>query len=156
MKLVLITIVAGLAAGTPALADTPAKTPPADKQAPPPAPKKEEISAVEAAKFVAFFDKLVDIVVANKQDCTKMAAGINGHIDANQALLKAASDAKNANKDLPQAAKDKIEKRTKDELAPAIMAKCGQDQGVMNAFMRMKPKDTGAASTPPPAPAPKK
>ena len=151
MKLVLITIVAALAAGTTAFADAPKA--PADKQAPAPAPKKEELSAAEAAKFVAFFDKLVDIVVANKQDCAKMAAGINGHVDANQALLKAAADAKNANKDLPQAAKDKIEKRTKDELAPAIMAKCGQDQGVMNAFMRMKPKDA-AASTPPPAPAP--
>ncbi len=152
MKLVrMFTIVAALSAGATAFADTPAKAPadkkaPATDKAPAPAPAKTELTEAEAAKFVAFFDKLVDIAVQNKQDCTKMAAGINAHIDANQALLKAAADAKNANKELPKSAKDKIEKRTKDELAPAIMTKCGQDQGVMNAFMRMKPKDA-----PPPA-----
>jgi hypothetical protein len=151
-----LTLITALTAGTAAFADPAAKAPaekkadkPADKKADKPADKpaatdkaaakKETLSEAEAQKFVAFFDKLVAIVVATKDDCTKMAAGVNGHVDANQPLIKEMSDAKNQNKDLPPSVKDKIAKKSKDELAPAMMAKCSNDKSVQDAFMRMRP-----------------
>jgi hypothetical protein len=147
------TIIAALASASAALADpAPAKKPDAPAKAPaapaapapatdkPAASKKEVVSDADAQKFLAFFDKLVSIVVANQDDCTKMAAGINGHMDANQPLIKAANDARSSNKDLPPTVKEKIEKRAKEDFVPALTKKCAQDQGVQNALMRMGAK----------------
>ena len=138
------TVMAALSAAamaTPALADPP-KAPAADKKADKAddkSGKREPLSQATAEKFMAFFDKLVDIVVANKDDCTKMATAVNAHVDANQPLLKEIADAKAANKEPPQAMKDHVMKKTQDELQPAMMAKCGQDKAVMAAFMRIRP-----------------
>lgn len=123
-------------------ADKPASKAPADKAAPdkPPADKptkKVTISDADAQRFLAFFDKLVGVVVANQDDCAKMATGINGLIDANQALLDEAAAARNQNKELPPAVKDKIEKKAREELTPAMMKKCSADKTVQTAFMRM-------------------
>lgn len=144
-----LTVMAALAAAPLAWADTPKAAPaekkadkPADKPAAKPddkAGKKEPLSAATAERFMAFFDKLVDIVVTNKDDCTKMASAVNAHVDANQALLKEISDAKAANKEPPAAMKDHVMQKTKDELQPAMMAKCSQDKGVMAAFNRIRP-----------------
>lgn len=141
------TIIAALATASAAFADpAPAKKPDAPaadkapKDAPAAAPKKDLVSDADAQKFLAFFDKLVSIVVTNQDDCTKMAAGLNGHMDANQPLIKAANDARSANKDLPPPVKEKIEKKAKEEFVPALTKKCAQDQGVQNALMRMGPK----------------
>jgi len=134
------------AMATPALADTPPKAPATDKKADKPADKpddkagkKEPLSQATAERFIAFFDKLVAIVVANKDDCTKMASAVNAHVDANQALLKDIADAKAANKEPPAAMKDHVMQKTKDELQPAMLAKCSQDKGVMAAFNRIRP-----------------
>lgn len=140
------------AASTPVLADPPAKQ--ADQKtdkkpaAPAPAPaapaapdkteKKEQVSDADAKRFADFFDKLVSIVVANQDDCVKMAAGINSHVDANQALIKEMSDPKNRNKELPPAVKDRIQKKVREELTPAITKKCSTDKGVEAAFNRME------------------
>ncbi len=148
---ILAVIVAAIAPpSAPALADPPAK-PAADKKADKPAApaapdkssdksseKKEQVSDADAKRFSDFFDKLVAIVVANQDDCVKMAAGINGHIDANQALIKEMSDPKNRSKELPPAVKERIQKKVHDELAPAITKKCGTDKGVEAAFNRME------------------
>ena len=123
---------AALVTHSAAIADTPAKAP--DKTT-----KKEAISEADAEKFVVFFDKLVAIAVANKEDCAKMAAGFSAHIDANQALLKEAHAAKSAGKELPASAKEKIEKKTKEEFVPAISKKCSTDKTVQAALMRMAP-----------------
>ena len=150
------TVIAALGAASMAFADTP-KAPAADKKADKPADKpaakpdakgdakgddkgakKETISQATAERFVAFFDKLVAVVVANKDDCTKMATAVNAHVDANQPLLKEIADAKAQNKEPPQAAKEHVIQKTQEELQPA-MAKCGQDKAVMSAFMRMRP-----------------
>lgn len=113
----------------------------ADKPAAPAAPaagdKKEVVSEAEAKKFVDFFDKLVAVVVANQDDCAKMTTGINGHIDANQALVKELNDPKNSNKELPPASKQHIDKKVREELTPAITKKCAGDKAVMAAFGRM-------------------
>lgn len=122
---------AALVTRSAAFAEPPAKAP--DKTA------KEAISEADAEKFVAFFDKLVAIAVANKEDCAKMAAGFNAHIEANQALLKEAHAAKSAGRQLPASAKEKIEKKTKEEFVPAISKKCSTDKTVQAALMRMAP-----------------
>jgi hypothetical protein len=132
------TIIAALATASAAFADpAPAKKP--DAPAADKASKKETVSDADAQKFFAFFDKLVSIVVTNKDDCVKMAAGVNAHIDASQQLLKDANDAKAAGKELPQTVKDKIAKKSTDELLPAMKAKCASDKAVSDAFMRLKP-----------------
>jgi len=146
---ILAVIVAAIVPGAPALADPPAR-PAADKKADKAAPapdkaapapdkteKKESVSDADAKRFADFFDKLVAIVVANQDDCVKMAAGVNGHIDANQALIKEMNDPKNKNKELPAAAKERIQKKVRDELTPAITKKCSTDKGVEAAFNRM-------------------
>ena len=145
----MLTVVAALTAAPLAWADTP-KAAPAEKKADKPAAKpdakaddksgkKEPLSQATADRFMAFFDKLVEIVVANKDDCTKMAGAVNTHVDANQALLKEISDAKAANKEPPAAMKDHVMQKTRDELGPAMQAKCSQDKGVMAAFNRIRP-----------------
>jgi len=139
------------ASGTPAFADPPAKPaadPKADAKADPkaekkpdkaaaPAPDKKPLSDAEAKRFVDFFDKLVAVVVTNQDDCVKMAAGINGHIDANQAVVKELNDPKNKDKELPAAVKERVQKKVRDELTPAITKKCSTDKGVETAFNRM-------------------
>lgn len=91
-----------------------------------------------AKSFVEFFDKLTRIVVENQNDCPRMAAGVNAHIDAHQALLKQITDAKAQHKSLPPAAKERIAKKSAEELAPAMMKKCSNDRPVMTAFLRIK------------------
>ncbi|HEY0991630.1 MAG TPA: hypothetical protein VGD80_31475 [Kofleriaceae bacterium] len=133
------TLLAALGAASPTFADTPKAPAQADKKADKPADKakKEPLSQATADKFIAFFDKLVEIAVANKDDCTKMATAVNGHVDANQALLKEIADAKAQNKEAPQAMKDHVTQKTRDELQPAI-AKCSQDKAVLTAFGRLR------------------
>lgn len=136
-------------APTPAFADPPAR-PAADKKtdkpaapAPAPAPKadktekKEVVSDADAKRFSDFFDKLVAIVVATQDDCVKMAAGVNGHIEANQALVNELNSPKNKDKELPPAVKERIQKKAREELTPAIIKKCAEDKGVEAAFNRM-------------------
>ena len=162
MKLLRTFTMFALLAGSAAYADTaPSKgagattAPTADKKAPatdakpapttpvaPVTPAKEEISTADAEKFLAFFNKFADVMVANKDDCTKMAAGLNKVIDQNQAMIKMANESKNSGKKLPKAVEDKMMKRVMSDVAPA-MQKCQNDQGVMDAMKRM---DGGAKS----------
>ena len=130
------------AAPTPAFADPPARPAPgkpdksdkSDKRDKDRPAKPEVVSDADARRFSDFFDKLVTIVVATQDDCVKMAAGINGHIDANQALINELSG---PNKELPPAVKERIQKKARDELTPAIARKCSTDKGVEAAFNRM-------------------
>ena len=145
-----------IASSTPALADPPAKPaadPKADSKAEkktdkPAAPaakpdpsdkseKKELLSDADAKRFSDFFDKLVTIVVATQEDCVKMAAGINHHIDANQTVINTLTDPKNKDKRLPPAVEERIQKKARDELTPAITKKCADDKGVEAAFNRI-------------------
>lgn len=101
-------------------------------------PPPDKMSDEMARRYVAFFDKLTAIVVDSKQDCARMAAGVNAHVDANQPLLKQVADAKAHNKALPQQVKDRIAKKSAEQLAPAMMARCSNDRAVMSAFLRIK------------------
>jgi hypothetical protein len=106
-----------LIAASPALAD-----PAADKAA----DKAEGDTLPEdvANRFVEFFDKLTVIVVDNEKDCTRMAAGVNAHVDENEALLKLVTEAKSQHKSLPQAARDKIAKKSVEALARSSTRSC--------------------------------
>lgn len=118
----------------PALAEPPAK-PPAEK--PIDKPAREPVSDADAQRYLAFFEKLVAIVVANQNDCARMAAAIDAHVEANQALVKEVAEAKNRNKELPPAVKAKIQQKVKDELQPALQ-KCVQDKAVKAALERLQ------------------
>ena len=139
-------IAAILAAPVVAMADTPKAAPAPTKPSPdvtkkdaaPPA--KTEVSKAEAEKFVAFFNKLIDVIVANQDDCTKMASGISTFIDSNQALIAEGKAAKNSNKELPKEYKDKMDARISKDMLPALKKKCITDKGVQAAMQKMDDK----------------
>src|SRR4051812_48603910 len=116
---------------SPAFADD-AKKPAAP--APAPAAGKEP-SKADVDKFLAFFDKLVDTVVADKDACPKMATDVNKLIDANQDLLKMGAEAKAKGMQLPKDAQDHMMASTKKMMGG--MQKCGNDPEVQKAFQRL-------------------
>src|SRR5215831_11087342 len=97
------TLATASALAAPALAEPPAK-PPAEKPADKPA--RETVSDADAQRYLAFFEKLVAVIVANQSDCAKMAAAIDAHVEANQALVKELAAVK-TRKQLPPAVKAK-------------------------------------------------
>jgi len=100
--------------------------------------KREEIPAAEAEKFLGFFNKFVDAVITNKENCAKMAGSINGVIDGHKDIVAKANEAKAAKKKLPKALEEKMMARVK-EMIPA-MQKCGSDKDVKAAVGRLDPK----------------
>jgi hypothetical protein len=127
-----------------ALADTASKPAPAPKKEAP-APKTDAAPA-DVQQFVAFFDKLVDIAVADKDDCKKMAGDLNKHIDENTALLEKAKEAQAKGQKLPDSVKNHMMEKVKSLMG--AMQKCGADKDVQAALNRM-PKSGSKA--PPPA-----
>jgi hypothetical protein len=117
---------------------TPSKTPdaPADKPADKPA-AKVEVSKADADRFAAFFNKLIDLIVANQDDCAKMTTSMNGLFDANAALIKDGKEAQKAGTALPKDIKDKMDARIEKEMVPALKKKCFGDKGVQAAMQRM-------------------
>jgi hypothetical protein len=113
------------------------------KPAAPPAkdtpPAAAEASPADVDKFLAFWDKLVDTIVADKDSCPKMATDINALIDGNKDLLAKAGEAAKAGKKLPKTAEDHMMAGVK-KMMPA-MQKCQSDKAVQAAFQRL---DVGA------------
>ncbi len=93
-------------------------------------------SSDDVKKFLVFFDKLVDAVVADKDNCPKMAKDVNALIDANKAVLDAAKKAKEEGKQLPDDARQHVMESAK-KMMPA-MQKCGNDKDVNAAFGRLE------------------
>ena len=100
-----------------------------DKQAP------AEVTPSEARAWIQLFDKIVDTVVANKDDCTKMATDLNVVVDANLEAIKIARDAKAKGKKLPASAQQHM----LDGMRRMVGAlhKCGRDEKVAAAFQRI-------------------
>ena len=111
-----------------ALAAAPAAAQP-DKQAP------AEVTPSEAQAWIGLFDKVVDAVVVNKDDCAKMAGDINSLVDANQEAIKIARDAKAKGKKLPQAAQQHVLEQMRRMVG--ALEKCGRDEKVAAAFKRI-------------------
>ncbi len=98
----------------------------------------KEVDAASVKKFLAFFDKLVDTIVADKDSCPKMAKDINALVDGNQDLLAAAAQAEKDGKKMP----DDAQKHMKDSVSkmlPAMM-KCKDDKDVTAALTRLDMK----------------
>jgi len=145
-----LTMIAALTAGAMACHDKPsnkaagtqtASGAEAPGSAGKPAPGAPEMaSEADAQRFYGFIEQLVTIAVANEDDCVKLAAAVNAHIDANMALVNDAAALKKQHKDLPPAFREKMAKKFKGELGPAVTKKCGTDKAVSDAFMRLSAK----------------
>jgi hypothetical protein len=103
----------------------------ADKVAPPAEPTAEDLKA-----FLKFFDGLANIVVADKADCTKMAADVNKDIDDNKAMLEKAKGWQSSGKQMPADVKQHVMETAK-KMTGAMMEKCSNDKGVQAAFERL-------------------
>lgn len=146
LAFVLVSASTATFAASPALA-APTGGVQAKKSADKPADKKtektgngatNEMSETLAKQCEEFFNKLTTIVVDNKRDCARMAAAVHAHIDENQALLQQLHEAKSQHKALPQQRRNRIAKKSAEQLGPAMMARCGNDRAVMEAFLRIK------------------
>ena len=84
--------------------------------------------------YLAFFDKLVDIV-AGEHDCDKLGAAAGAHVDANQALVDKANRQKADGYALPQDAQDHI-KDGVTKMTPSLH-RCGKTPSVRAAFDKL-------------------
>jgi hypothetical protein len=159
MKLVrTLSMIIALAGASTVHAQAPAKTPapapakapaPAEKKAPDKPAAKEELSPAEVQKAEKFFDELYNAVVKNQDACPKMATALNAVLDKHQDWLKKMVD---SGKDLPQASKDRMQKKQAD-LGNGIM-KCKDDKAVVAAMQRFMTIATAKKADQGPAPAP--
>lgn len=103
--------------------------------------------AADMKKFMAFFDKIVDTVVADQDSCPKMATDLNKVIDANKDVLEMAKKYADSGKKMPA----EMQKHMQDQVQRMMpgMQKCGSDKAVNAAFARL---DVGGKHhAPPPA-----
>jgi hypothetical protein len=100
-----------------------------DKQAP------AEVTPNEARSWLALFEKVVDAVVTNREDCAKMSTGLNAVIDSNQETIAMARDAKAKGKRLPAA----VQQQMVDGMHKMVASldKCARDEKVGAAFRRL-------------------
>jgi hypothetical protein len=94
------------------------------------------VSDADLKRFLAFFDKLVDIVVNDKDSCTKMGADLNSLIDANKDLLAMAAQARASGKQLPPDAVKHIQD-SMQKMMPGMM-NCKDDANVKGAIARLR------------------
>ena len=95
-----------------------------------------EMSAADTAKWLAFFDKLVDTMVrTSTAPCDKMATEVNAVIDANRDAVAVARAAHTAGRRLPKAAQQHMMAGVK-RMIPG-MRRCGSDGKVRAAFARL-------------------
>lgn len=104
-------------------------------------PAKEEAPAADVAKFLALFDKIVDAVVTDKDDCKKMARDVSAVIDQNKDVIATANKLRKENKKLPAEAEKHVIAGTQ-KMVPAMAAKkCSEDADVQAAFKKLEHKD---------------
>jgi hypothetical protein len=96
-----------------------------------------EVSRADMERFLAFFEKLVDTIVADKDNCPKMAGDVNALVDANADLLKKAAEAKASGQKPPADLKERADKTAKRMIDG--LGNCMNDKGVQNAIERMNP-----------------
>jgi hypothetical protein len=104
-------------------------------------------SKADIDKWLVFFDKIVATVVANKDDCDKMATQIESVIDANSDVIAKANEAQMKNMQLPKEAEDHMSAGMQKMMD--AMQKCGADPKVQAAFGKMKGPSAPAPTTPP-------
>ncbi len=102
-----------------------------------------EISAADAAKLLAFFDKLIPAMLASKDDCAKMATAVDGAVTANVAMLRSVMKQMAGGKVLPKDAEAKLTARMEKDAK--ALDKCAADPAVGNAMKRIGDPDLPAA-----------
>jgi hypothetical protein len=100
--------------------------------------KNPDVSAADAARFVAFFDQVVDTVATNKDDCGNMTKALNTLFDANTALIADANKAKDDGKHLPKSSDEHIAAGAQRMVGD--LKKCAPDKPVQEAFKRLDKK----------------
>lgn len=103
-----------------------------------PQPPAAELSAADAAKVVEFFEKLIPAMVANKDDCGKMAAAVDKAVTANAAMLRVVVKQLAAGKGLPKDAEAKMGKLMTEATS---LTKCIGNPAVNNAMKRIENPD---------------
>lgn len=101
------------------------------------APALTDQDKADIAKYLAFFDSVVDTIVKDADNCPTMATDINSLVDKNMDIIKKASEAVAAGKQLDDASKKHMMDKVK--LMVPAMKKCGNDKNVQAAMMRMAP-----------------
>lgn len=94
-------------------------------------------SRADMEKFLDFFEKLVDGIVADHDNCPRMAADANHHMDDNADFLKRIAEA-NADvrrADLPKELKARVDAVTKRMMKG--IEKCVNDKAVQAALERL-------------------
>jgi hypothetical protein len=84
-------------------------------------------------QFIAFYDKLVELVLADKDDCSKMATDLDAQIDGHADLIEKLKEAGHHNQRLPAA--------VGDHMAEGVMRMgdqaCWKDKAVQKAWFRL-------------------
>jgi hypothetical protein len=101
-------------------------------------PKQEYVSDADAARFLVFFDQIVDTVAQSKDDCGKMAKSLVTLFDQNQKIIDDSNKAKSDGKKLPKAADEHVSAGAKKLVGD--LKTCGPDRTVQDAFKRLDRK----------------
>ncbi len=119
----------------------------ADQVAVPPA--AAEVPAAKAQEVLKVFEKLLDTIVANQNDCGKLADAMNTFVDTNAKLLKemAAFEAKGQR--LPADVEAKLSARMQKDMQ--ALQKCASDKQVQGAMMRLGNPDLPRPAKPDPS-----
>jgi len=94
-----------------------------------------EMAPGDVAKWLGFFDKLVEAVTGSTGTCEKMAADVNIVIDGHKDAVAVARRAHDEGKKLPPAAQQRMLAGVK-KMMPG-MQKCGTHEKVRAAFARL-------------------
>jgi hypothetical protein len=92
--------------------------------------------AADFDTFMKWFNGLADQVVADQNDCVKMANDINASVAANKAMIDKAKANIQAGQKLTQDQMQRV-MQAGQRLAQAIAAKCAQDKNVQAAVMNL-------------------
>jgi hypothetical protein len=110
--------------------------PPKDTQKEPQKEAVEEMAPAEVTRWIAFFDKLVEAVVANEQSCDKMANDVAAVIDANKSSIAMVRTARDHGKKLPLSAQHHMIDGVK-KMTPGI-ENCSNNEKVKAAFAKLE------------------
>ncbi len=102
----------------------------------------DELSAADTAKVVGFFEKLVPAMIANKNDCGKMANAIDTLVTQNAAMLKTVMKQLSSGKTLPKGSEERLTKIMMKD--PDALTKCAGSAAVANAMKRVENPDLPA------------
>ena|SRR5438874_5252640 len=91
--------------------------------------------SADIKRYLAFLDKIVDTVVADQDNCTKMGTDLSALIDANKDILEIAHKARAAGKTLPPDAMKHVQDNMK-KMGPG-MQKCHADKTVSAALAKL-------------------